>query len=48
MTEKKISILVPDVSSLGTTRGYIIAQGLQKLGYHVKLFGFIFGETDVS
>ena len=44
MIEKKISLLVPDVSSQGTTRGYIIAQGLQKLGYQVKLFGFIFGE----
>jgi glycosyltransferase involved in cell wall biosynthesis len=44
MTKGKISILVPDVSSLGTTRAYIIAQGLQKLGYQPKIFGFIFGE----
>ena len=44
MTKAKISILVPDVSSLGTTRAYIIAQGLQKLGYQSKIFGFIFGE----
>ncbi len=44
MTKGKISILVPDVSSLGTTRAYIIAQGLQKLGYEPKIFGFIFGE----
>ncbi len=44
MTPQKISILVPDVSSLGTTRAYIIAQGLQKIGYEVKILGFIFGE----
>jgi glycosyltransferase involved in cell wall biosynthesis len=44
MSKGKISILVPDVSSLGTTRAYIIAQGLQKLGYEAKIFGFIFGE----
>lgn len=44
MTTGKISLLVPDVSSLGTTRAYIIAQGLQKLGYQPKIFGFMFGE----
>lgn len=45
MTNKtKISILIPDLSSQGTTRGYIIAQGLQKLGYQVNIFGFLYGE----
>ena len=44
MTKGKISILVPDLSSRGTTRGYIIAQGLKKIGYQVKICGFIFDE----
>lgn len=45
MTNKtKISVIVPDLSSQGTTRGYIIAQGLQKLGYQVNIFGFLYGE----
>ncbi|MBL1208320.1 glycosyltransferase [Geminocystis sp. GBBB08] len=45
MTNKsKVSVLIPDLSSQGTTRGYIIAQGLQKLGYQVNIFGFLFGE----
>lgn len=45
MTNKtKISVIIPDLSSQGTTRGYIIAQGLQKLGYQVNIFGFLYGE----
>ena len=44
MEKSTVSILVPDVSSQGTTRAYIIAQGLQKLGYQVKIWGFMFGE----
>jgi hypothetical protein len=45
MTNKtKISVIVPDLSSQGTTRGYIITQGLQKLGYQVNIFGFLYGE----
>ncbi|BAQ61327.1 glycosyltransferase [Geminocystis sp. NIES-3708] len=45
MTNKtKISVLIPDLSSQGTTRGYIIAQGLQKLGYEVRIFGFLYGK----
>lgn len=42
--QTKISVIVPDLSSQGTTRGYIIAQGLQKLGYQVHIFGFLYGE----
>jgi glycosyltransferase involved in cell wall biosynthesis len=45
MTNKiKISVLIPDLSSQGTSRGYIVAQGLQKLGYQVNIFGFLYGE----
>ena len=44
MIKGKVSILVPDVSSLGTIRAYIIAQGLKKMGYQVQILGFIFAE----
>ncbi|WP_373480516.1 glycosyltransferase [Geminocystis sp.] len=40
----KISVIIPDLSSQGNTRGYIVAQGLQKLGYQVNIFGFLYGE----
>ncbi|PHV61087.1 glycosyltransferase [Cyanobacterium aponinum] len=43
MSEKKISVLIPDLSLHGTTRGYTISQGLQKLGYQVNIYGFLFG-----
>lgn len=43
MIEKKISVLIPDLSLHGTTRGYTISQGLQKLGYQVNVYGFLFG-----
>ncbi|BAQ64636.1 glycosyltransferase [Geminocystis sp. NIES-3709] len=42
--QTKVSVIVPDLSSQGTTRGYTIAQGLQKLGYQVNIFGFLYGE----
>lgn len=44
MSEKKISVLIPDLSLHGTTRGYTISQGLQKLGYQVNIYGFLFGD----
>lgn len=44
MTQGKISVLVPDLSFHGTTRSYVIATGLQKLGYQVNIFGFLFGK----
>lgn len=40
---EKISVLIPDLSLHGTTRGYTISQGLQKLGYQVNIYGFLFG-----
>lgn len=41
----KISVLAPDLSGGGGTRVYLIAQVLQKLGYDVTVFGFLFGEN---
>ncbi|MGI0480048.1 glycosyltransferase [Geminocystis sp. CENA526] len=42
--QTKISVIIPDLANKGTTRGYIIAQALQKLGYQVNIFGFLYGE----
>lgn len=44
MTDK-ISVLAPDLSGGGGTRVYLIAKVLQKLGYDVTVFGFLFGEN---
>lgn len=44
MTEK-ISVLAPDLSGGGGTRVYLVAKVLQRLGYDVKVFGFLFGEN---
>lgn len=44
VTNTKIAVIVPDLSSQGTTRGYLIARGLQALGYQVKIYSFLFGE----
>jgi glycosyltransferase involved in cell wall biosynthesis len=41
---QKISVLAPDLSGGGGTRVYLLAQVLQKLGYQVKVFGFVFGK----
>ncbi|WP_017296454.1 glycosyltransferase [Geminocystis herdmanii] len=40
----KISVIIPDLANQGTTRGYVIAQGLQRLGYQVTIFGYLYGE----
>lgn len=44
MTNTKVSVLAPDLSGGGGTRVYFIAKILQKLGYDVTVFGFLFGE----
>ena len=41
---KNISLLVPDLNGGATTRAYLLAQVLQKLGHGVKLYGLVFGE----
>lgn len=41
---KNISLLVPDLNGGATTRAYLLAQVLQKLGHSVKLYGLVFGE----
>ena len=40
----KISVLASDLSG-GGTRVYLIAKVLQKLGYDVRVLGFLFGES---
>lgn len=40
----KVSLLAPDLSGGGGTRVYLLGQVLQKLGYEVKVFGFLFGK----
>jgi glycosyltransferase involved in cell wall biosynthesis len=40
----KVSLLAPDLSGGGGTRVYLLGQVLQKLGYEVKVFGFLFGQ----
>lgn len=40
----KISVLAPDLSGGGGTRVYLIAKVLEKLGYEVTVFGFLFGQ----
>lgn len=40
----KISVIIPDLANQGTTRGYVIGQGLQRLGYQVTIFGYLYGE----
>jgi glycosyltransferase involved in cell wall biosynthesis len=42
---EKISVLAPDLSGGGGTRVYLLAKVLQKLGYNVTVFGFLFGEN---
>jgi len=42
---KKISLLAPDLNGGATTRAYLLAQVLQKLGHEVKLYGLVFGEN---
>lgn len=42
---EKISVLAPDLSGGGSTRVYLIAKVLQKLGYEVQVLGFLFGES---
>lgn len=44
MTNVKVSVLAPDLSGGGGTRVYLIAKVLQKLGYIVNVYGFLFGE----
>lgn len=44
MTEK-ISILAPNLSGGKTDRAYLIGKVLQKLGYEVKVLGFLFEEN---
>lgn len=41
---KNISLLVPDLNGGATTRAYLLAQVLQKMGHGVKLYGLVFGE----
>jgi glycosyltransferase involved in cell wall biosynthesis len=41
----KISVLAPDLSGGGSTRVYLLAKVLQKLGYDVSVFGFMFGDN---
>lgn len=41
----KISVLAPDLSGGGGTRVYLLAKVLQKLGYDVSVFGFMFGDN---
>lgn len=40
----KVSLLAPDLSGGGGTRVYLLGQVLQKLGYEVKVYGFLFGK----
>ncbi len=44
MTNTKVSVLAPDLSGGGGTRVYLIAKVLQKLGYDVTVYGFLFGD----
>ena len=44
MTVTKVSVLAPDLSGGGGTRVYLIAKVLQKLGYQINVYGFLFGE----
>lgn len=41
---KNISLLAPDLHGGATTRVYLLAQVLQKLGHRVKVYGLVFGE----
>ncbi|MCX8079311.1 MAG: group 1 glycosyl transferase, partial [Geminocystis sp.] len=43
MSGDRIAIIIPDLSGYGTTRAYIIGEGLKRLGFRVKLYGFLFG-----
>lgn len=44
MNGRKVSIIIPDLSGYGTTRAYTIGEGLKRLGFQVKLYGFLFGK----
>ncbi|NJL91471.1 MAG: glycosyltransferase family 4 protein [Coleofasciculaceae cyanobacterium SM2_1_6] len=41
---KTIALLAPDLHGGATTRVYLLAQVLQKLGHTVKIYGLVFGE----